>query len=94
MYKSFFIKLSKELSFTFLSFVHSTGNIRNAGTDSLPLKCFCPLLAVFRYFKEIGTCYNSFWMCPSYVISFVGHPIVMVGKMPDIFSAITELVVL
>jgi len=33
-------------------------------------------------------------MCPSYVISFVGHPIVMVGKMPDIFSAITELVVL
>jgi hypothetical protein len=33
-------------------------------------------------------------MCPSYVISFGGHPIVMDGKMPDIFSAITELVVL
>jgi len=31
-------------------------------------------------------------MCPTYVLSFVGHPIVMVGEVPDIFSAITELV--
>ena len=40
------------MSFTFLSFVHYTGNIQNA---SLPLKCFYPLLAVFKYLKKTGT---------------------------------------